>query len=181
MEENSFPNPVWTLGLETRVAILREKAEQKKVILPEDVALYIAQNIGPDPRALEGALACLIAHSSLIGADITLNYAKNVLKGFVGQPPHTATVHPFQKMFLGQRDAKKTDRTRPVAATPDPRFVLSLLKTRQGGKIDRVTQEVVEVQMQFEVNMRERERDQLARRDAYERALERRSKTRRRA
>jgi hypothetical protein len=179
MQEHTIPIPLWPLDLETRIAILRNRAEQKKVTLRKDVALYIAQNIGPDERALEGALACLIAHSSLIGEDITLNYAKDVLQGFVGQNPHTATVHPL-KTFLGQRLTKETERTRPAPATTDFRFVVSLLKTRQGGKIGRVRHEVVEAKMQFEVNMRERERDRLARRDAYERALERRAKTRKR-
>ena len=55
----------------------------------------------------------------------------------------------------------------------DRSFVFCLLKTREGRKISRVRQEL-------EVNMREREREQLARRDAYERELERRAKKRKR-
>ncbi|MGC2558653.1 MAG: hypothetical protein WA389_07460, partial [Terriglobales bacterium] len=70
--------------------------------------------------------------------------------------------------------------TRPAPATTDFRFVLSLLKTRLDGKTSRFRHEVVEAKMQFEVNMRERERDQLSRRDACERALERHAKTRKR-
>ncbi|MGC1638872.1 MAG: chromosomal replication initiator protein DnaA, partial [Candidatus Acidiferrales bacterium] len=61
--------------LETKVAILQKKAEQEKVTLPTDVALYVAQNIRSNVRELEGALIRLVAHSSLIGAEITLPYA----------------------------------------------------------------------------------------------------------
>jgi chromosomal replication initiator protein len=58
--------------LETKVAILQKKAEQEKVTLPTDVALYVASNIRSNVRELEGALIRLVAHSSLIGAEITL-------------------------------------------------------------------------------------------------------------
>ena len=172
MAEESFRNPIRTPDLETKVAILRKRAEQEKVKLPEDVALYIAQNVRSDASALEGALFRLIAHSSLISTDITLNYAKLVLKNFIDQP-RKATVDPFQKMSLGQRGTKEANITRPAPTTADPSFVFCLLKTRERGKISRVRHEL-------EVNIREREREQLARRDAYERELEIRAKKRKR-
>src|SRR5208337_3266689 len=134
--EESFRNPIRTPDLETKVAILRKRAEQEKVKLPEDVALYIAQNVRSDASALEGALFRLIAHSSLISTDITLNYAKLVLKNFIDQP-RKATVDPFQKMSLGQRGTKEANITRPAPTTADPSFVFCLLKTRERGKISR--------------------------------------------
>jgi chromosomal replication initiation ATPase DnaA len=169
----SFRNPIRTPDLETRVAILRKRAEQEKVILPEDVALYIAQNFRSNASALGGALIRLLAHSRLIGTDITLNYAKQVLKNFIDLQARKATVDPFQKMSLGQRSTKEADVTRQAPTATDRSFVFCLLKAQEGGKISRVRQE-------FEVNMREREREQLARRDAYERELERRAKKRKR-
>jgi hypothetical protein len=66
--------------LETKVAFLQRKAEQEGVTLPTDVALYIASNIRSNVRELEGALIRLVAHSSLIGAEITLPFAQKVLK-----------------------------------------------------------------------------------------------------
>src|SRR5215471_12302959 len=58
--------------LETKVAILQKKAESEHVILPTDVALFIASNIRSNVRELEGALIRLTAYSSLTGTEITL-------------------------------------------------------------------------------------------------------------
>jgi chromosomal replication initiation ATPase DnaA len=95
------PNLIQTPDLETKVAILRKRAEQEKARLPTYVALHIPHNVRSNPTA---AVFCL----------------------------------------LKNRDERKTSRVRH----------------------------------ELEVNMRESEREQLARRDAYERALERRAKRR---
>src|ERR1700719_3983843 len=88
--------------LETKVAILQKKAEQEKVSLPTDVALYVAQNIRSNVRELEGALIRLVAHSSLIGAEITLPYAQQVLKNFIDSQARKVTIESIQKMVAEQ-------------------------------------------------------------------------------
>jgi chromosomal replication initiator protein len=88
--------------LETKVAILQKKAEQEKVTLPTDVALYVAQNIRSNVRELEGALIRLVAHSSLIGAEITLPYAQQVLKNFIDSQARRVTIESIQKMVAEQ-------------------------------------------------------------------------------
>ena len=88
--------------LETKVAILQKKAEQEKVILPTDVALYIASNIRSNVRELEGALIRLVAHSSLIGAEITLPYAQQVLKNFIDSQARKVTIESIQKATAEQ-------------------------------------------------------------------------------
>lgn len=57
--------------LETRVAILQHKAEQKNIRLPNKVAFFIAEHIFNNVRQLEGALNRLSAYSSLIGKEMT--------------------------------------------------------------------------------------------------------------
>jgi chromosomal replication initiator protein len=88
--------------LETKVAILQKKAEQEKVILPTDVALYIASNIRSNVRELEGALIRLVAHSSLIGAEITLPYTQQVLKNFIDSQARKVTIESIQKAVAEQ-------------------------------------------------------------------------------
>jgi chromosomal replication initiator protein len=88
--------------LETKVAILQKKAEQEKVTLPTDVALYVASNIRSNVRELEGALIRLVAHSSLIGAEITLPYAQQVLKNFIDSQARKVTIESIQKTVAEQ-------------------------------------------------------------------------------
>ncbi|MGI9102851.1 MAG: chromosomal replication initiator protein DnaA [Terriglobales bacterium] len=88
--------------LETKVAILQKKAESERVQLPTDVALFIASNIRSNVRELEGALIRLIAHSSLIGQEITLPYAQQVLKNFIDQQHRKVTIDAIQKAVAEQ-------------------------------------------------------------------------------
>ncbi len=88
--------------LETKVAILQKKAEQEKVTLPTDVALFIASNIRSNVRELEGALIRLVAHSSLIGAEITLQYTQQVLKNFIDSQARRVTIESIQKAVAEQ-------------------------------------------------------------------------------
>ncbi len=71
--------------LETKLAILRKKAESEMLNLRNDVAIFIANGIRSNVRELEGALTRLSARASLDGldsADIDIAYAKDVLKSF---------------------------------------------------------------------------------------------------
>jgi chromosomal replication initiator protein len=88
--------------LETKVAILQKKAEQEHVTLPTDVAMFIASNIRSNVRELEGALIRLVAHSSLIGAEITLTYTQQVLKNFIDSQARKVTIESIQKAVAEQ-------------------------------------------------------------------------------
>jgi chromosomal replication initiator protein len=88
--------------LETKVAILQKKAEQERVALPTDVALYIASNIRSNVRELEGALIRLMAHSSLIGSEITLPYTQQVLKNFIDSQARKISIESIQKLVAEQ-------------------------------------------------------------------------------
>src|SRR5512143_4012296 len=88
--------------LETKVAILQKKAESERVQLPTDVALFIASNIRSNVRELEGALIRLIAHSSLIGQEISLPYAQQVLKNFIDSQQRKVTIDSIQKAVAEQ-------------------------------------------------------------------------------
>jgi chromosomal replication initiator protein len=75
--------------LETKLAILRKKAEAESIRLQDEVAIFIASGIRSNIRELEGALTRLSARASLDGIEvkeIDLAYAKDVLKGLATEP-----------------------------------------------------------------------------------------------
>jgi chromosomal replication initiator protein len=68
---------------ETKVAILKKKAVLENISITNEVAFFLATNVRSNIRELEGLLNRLIAYSSLYGADITLDFAKEVLKDVI--------------------------------------------------------------------------------------------------
>lgn len=70
-------------ALETRIAILRKKAEAARVHLPDDVVLYVANKVKTNVRELEGALVKLEAYASLGKRRIDLALAEQALRNFV--------------------------------------------------------------------------------------------------
>ena len=66
--------------LETRIAILQQKADENGVNLSGDIIEYIATNVTSNIRELEGSLFRLLAYSSINNQDITFDVAKSVLK-----------------------------------------------------------------------------------------------------
>ncbi len=80
--------------LETKIAILKKRAESESVVLPNAVTLYIASSIRSNIRDLQGALTRLIARASLDGIDtneIDLGYAREVLKDIVKDGKETVS------------------------------------------------------------------------------------------
>ncbi len=71
--------------LETKVAILRRKADAERAGLPDDVALFIAHQVKSNIRELEGLLIRVLAFSSLTGKPLSLELAKETLKDIL--PP----------------------------------------------------------------------------------------------
>ncbi|HXK58445.1 MAG TPA: chromosomal replication initiator protein DnaA [Acidobacteriota bacterium] len=83
--------------LETKLAILKKKAEQEGVTLPENVALFIATHIKSNIRELEGSLVRLLAFRSLTGEEITLSFAERVLKNITDKYSRVLTIDTIVK------------------------------------------------------------------------------------
>ena len=83
--------------LETKVAILKRKAETEAVPLPDDVAMFIAGRIKSNIRELEGSLIRLIAYASLTGRELSLELAHEVLKNIADQDEKAVTIESIQK------------------------------------------------------------------------------------
>ena len=82
---------------ETKVAILKKKAETEAVPLPDNVAMYIAGKIKSNIRELEGSLIRLIAYASLTGQEVTLSLAQEVLKNILDHEEKAITIEIIQK------------------------------------------------------------------------------------
>lgn len=65
---------------ETRIAILKKKAERDNLTVPDDVMAYIAKNIASNIRELEGALTRIVAFATLTNQNISIALAENSLK-----------------------------------------------------------------------------------------------------
>jgi len=69
--------------LETRIAILRKKAQLENLIIPDDVIVFIADNIVSNIRELEGALNRIVAYSSLTESPLSVELATEALKEII--------------------------------------------------------------------------------------------------
>jgi chromosomal replication initiator protein len=95
--------------LETKVAILKKKAEAEAVPLPDNVAIYIAGKIKSNIRELEGSLIRLIAYASLTGQEITLPLAQDVLKNILDHEVKAVTIEIIQKFVADYYNLKLVD------------------------------------------------------------------------
>ena len=83
--------------LETKIAILKRKADAEGVPLPDDVALYIAGRIKSNVRELEGSLIRLLAYASLTGRDVSMALAQEVLRDVLRREEKVVTIDMIQK------------------------------------------------------------------------------------
>ncbi len=83
--------------LETRVAILKSKAEQAQINIPDEVAFFVAKQIRSNVRELEGALRRLIARASFIGKAITMDLAHEALRDLLAMQERMVSIENIQK------------------------------------------------------------------------------------
>lgn len=95
--------------IETKQAILKIKAEQNGIQLPEDVALFLANSVTSNVRELEGYLIRIGAYASLTATPISLQMAKEVLKNILVEKRRELTVEEIQKMVASHYGIKISD------------------------------------------------------------------------
>jgi chromosomal replication initiator protein len=95
--------------IETKVAILKKKAELDAITLPDDVALFLASSSTSNVRELEGMLIRLGAFSSLTGSAVSLAMARQVLKDIIIDKSRDLTVEMIQKHVAEHFKIKLSD------------------------------------------------------------------------
>ena len=95
--------------LETKIAILKRKADTEGVFLPDDVALFIAGRIKSNIRELEGSLIRLLAYASLTGRELSMSLAQEVLRDVLRQDERAVTIDVIQKFVADYYQLKLTE------------------------------------------------------------------------
>ena len=108
--------------LETRIAILREKAEADHIFVPDDVILFIASHVRTNIRELEGSLIRVVAHASLTGVPLTVDSAQETLRDVLAREDAAApvSIEKIQEVVarhyhLELHDMKSKRRTDAIA------------------------------------------------------------------
>ena len=121
--------------LETRVAIVKRKAEIEKMALSDEVALAIATVIRSNVRELEGAMLQLSARSSITGRSIDKEFAEEVLKDLVSATPQGFSIEAIQREVATYFDIKLNDLRGPKRhqSVARPRMIAMYLARKLTG------------------------------------------------
>jgi chromosomal replication initiator protein len=107
--------------LETKVAILKRKAEALGFVIPDEVALFIASRVKNNVRELEGSLIRLVAISSLRGIPVSKELAKDAIRNIASEEePGVITIEQIQRVVaanykLTVEQLISKSNSRPVA------------------------------------------------------------------
>ncbi|MBV8652276.1 MAG: chromosomal replication initiator protein DnaA [Alphaproteobacteria bacterium] len=114
---------------ELRLGILQAKAEQRKVAIPPKVLEFLAHKITSNVRELEGALNRIMAHATLVGRDITIESAQDLLRDLLRANDRRITIDEIQKRVAEHYNIRLSDMhsARRARAVARPRQVAMFL------------------------------------------------------
>jgi chromosomal replication initiator protein len=95
--------------LETKAAIVSKKAELEGIIIPKDVAMFLATNVKSNIRELEGSLIRLGAYASLTGREINLDLARNVLRDIITEKDRVMGADEIMKLVADHFQVKVSE------------------------------------------------------------------------
>ena len=106
--------------LETRVAILKRKAEESNINLADEVAFFIAKRLRSNVRELEGALNRVVANANFTGRPITIDFVREALRDLLALQDKLVTIDNIQRTVAEYYKIKVADllskrRNRSVA------------------------------------------------------------------
>ncbi len=94
---------------ELRIGILQSKVEQMNMSVPQNVIEFLASKITSNVRELEGALNKVVAHSTLIGREITLENTQDILRDLLRANERIITIEEIQKKVATKYNIKASD------------------------------------------------------------------------
>jgi len=95
--------------LETKIAIIKKKADLWGIKISDEIAMYMANNLGSNVREIEGALQKVNAFAQLAGSEISLNLVAEVLKGHIRPKDKMVTIDEIQRVVAEKFDIKVND------------------------------------------------------------------------
>jgi chromosomal replication initiator protein len=98
-------------GQETRVSIVRRKAERKGVTLPDGVADLVADNIATNVRELEGAVLRVIGYAALTGKKLTMELAQEALRDVIQPKERKVTIETILRTVADHYGVKASEIT----------------------------------------------------------------------
>jgi chromosomal replication initiator protein len=101
---------------ELRLGILQAKAEQMEVLVSQKVLEFLAHKISSNVRELEGALTRVIAHSTLVGREITLDTTQDVLRDLLRSNDRRVSIDEIQKKVAEYFSVRVSDMHSPRRA-----------------------------------------------------------------
>ena len=96
-------------GLETKISIIQKKCELDGVDLNPDIVNYIATNMGDNIREIESAIINLNAHAKMLSQEITLDFAKHVMKEQIKEKNKNITLEDIIKVISKELNIKPSD------------------------------------------------------------------------
>lgn len=114
---------------ELRLGILQSKAERMGLVIPRKVMEFLAQRIASNVRELEGALNRVVAHAQLIGREISIDTAQDVLHDLLRANDRRVTIDEIQKQVAAHFNIRIADMSsaRRARAVARPRQVAMYL------------------------------------------------------
>lgn len=105
---------------ELRLGILQARTERMGVNVPQKILEFLAQRISSNIRELEGALTRIVAHATLIGRELSVEMAQDVLRDLLRSHERDVTIDDIQKRVAEYYSIRVTDlssakRTRHIA------------------------------------------------------------------
>jgi chromosomal replication initiator protein len=130
--------------LETKIAIIKKKADQQNIEIPDNVALYIASKIKSNIRELEGALVRLIAYCSLKGLEISLPVAQETLRDILSSDERVVTIEMIQKIiadYYGMRVLDLKAKNNAKMVTGPRQICMYVCKKITGASLPQIGRE----------------------------------------